>query len=52
MEFVLKLEEFKHLRESSPFPQSLCPSLDESWKLITQMIDQGKDPNERKGYLL
>ena len=41
MEFVLKLEEFKHLRESNPFPQSLCPSRDESWNLVTEMIDQG-----------
>ena len=41
MEFVLKLDEFKELRESSPFPQSICPSRDEGWKLVTQMIDQG-----------
>ena len=42
LEFVLKLEEFKQLREASPFPQSLCPSQDEGWKLVTEMIDQGE----------
>lgn len=42
LEFILKLDEFKHLREVPIYPQSICPTNDESWKLITQMIDQGE----------
>ena len=42
LEFVLKLDEFKHLREVPIYPQSICPTNDDSWKLITQMIDQGE----------
>jgi hexosaminidase len=42
MEFVLKLDEFKHLREVPIYPESICPSNEEGWKLIQQMIDQGK----------
>jgi type II secretory pathway pseudopilin PulG len=41
LEFALKLNDFKHLREVPIYPQSICPSNDESWKLITQIIDQG-----------
>ena len=41
LEFVLKLNDFKHLREVPIYPQSICPSKDDSWKLITQIIDQG-----------
>lgn len=40
MEFVLKLEEFRHLREVDEFPQSVCPSRNESVSLIESMIDQ------------
>ena len=42
LEFVLKLNDFKHLREVPIYPQSICPSKEESWNLITQMIDQGQ----------
>ena len=40
MEHVLKLEEFSHLREMQPYPQSICPSNDKSFQLISNMIDQ------------
>ena len=43
LEFVLKLDEFKHLREVPIYPQSICPSKDESWRLLTTMIDQGNN---------
>ena len=42
LEFVLKLDEFKHLREVPIYPQSICPTNEESWKLVSTMIDQGK----------
>jgi hexosaminidase len=34
MEYVLKLAEFQHLRELDNFPQEICPSKNESFKLI------------------
>lgn len=34
LEFVLKLEEFRHLRELDPFPQEVCPSKEDSFQLI------------------
>lgn len=40
MEFVLKLDEFKDLREVPIYPQSICPSQDRSWTIIQEMIDQ------------
>lgn len=40
LEFVLKLDEFKSLREVPIYPQSLCPSQDKSWTLVTEIIDQ------------
>ena len=40
LEFVLKLDEFKELREVPIYPQSICPSQDKSWTLIKEMIDQ------------
>ena len=40
LEFVLKLDEFKELREVPIYPQSICPSQDKSWNLIKEMIDQ------------
>ncbi|XP_054721330.1 hexosaminidase D-like [Uloborus diversus] len=40
LEFVLKLEEFKHLREVEDIPQSLCPTNNGSLKLVKNMIDQ------------
>jgi len=40
MEHVLKLEEFGHLREVQAYPQSICPSNDNSFQIISTMIDQ------------
>lgn len=41
LEFLLKLDEFKHLREVPIYPQAICPSHNESWIIIEQIIDQG-----------
>lgn len=40
MEYVLKGKEFKHLRELDQYPGALCPSKNESLKLVSMMIDQ------------
>ena len=40
LEHALKLAEFYELREVSVYPQSICPSKNGSWSLITEMIDQ------------
>lgn len=40
LEHVLKLEEFSALRESAAFPQSICPSNEDSFGVVTEMIDQ------------
>ncbi|XP_053206083.1 hexosaminidase D-like [Panonychus citri] len=40
MEFVLKSPKFRHLREYDPYPMALCPSQNETFFLIQQMVDQ------------
>ena len=40
LEFVLKLEEYKELREVPIYPQAVCPSQDKTWTLIKEIIDQ------------
>lgn len=40
MEHVLKTKEFSQLREVPQYPQSICPSKNESLILIKSMIDQ------------
>lgn len=40
LEFALKLPEFRHLREVDDFPQAICPSRNESFAMVTQIIDQ------------
>lgn len=40
LEFVLKLEQFKHIREETPYPQALCPSRDDSEQLVKSMLTQ------------
>ena len=40
LEHALKLADFYDLREVSAYPQSLCPSRNGSWHLVTDMIDQ------------
>ncbi len=44
MEHVLKLNEFSHLREMAPFPQSICPSQKDSFTVISTMLDQVRMP--------
>jgi hexosaminidase len=34
LEYVLKLEEFRHLREDQRYPQVITPCLEESYRLI------------------
>jgi len=34
LEFVLKLAEFRHLRELDSFPQEICPSKEDAFLLI------------------
>ncbi|XP_045472995.1 hexosaminidase D-like [Harmonia axyridis] len=40
LEFVLKLEEFKELREVPIYPQEICPSHEKSLPLLTEMLTQ------------
>lgn len=40
LEFVLKLDQFKHIREEAPYPQALCPSRDDSEQLVKNMLVQ------------
>ncbi|XP_074596750.1 hexosaminidase D [Brevipalpus obovatus] len=40
MEFVLKIEKFRNLREVDAYPMALCPSKNESLALVKQLIDQ------------
>ncbi|XP_067042986.1 hexosaminidase D-like isoform X1 [Acropora muricata] len=40
LEFVLKLKEFSHLRETEHFTNSLCPNNKESLPMVIQLIDQ------------
>jgi hypothetical protein len=40
LEFVLKLEEFQHLRETADFPQEICPNHPEAMDLIREMLRQ------------
>ncbi|XP_013782816.1 hexosaminidase D-like [Limulus polyphemus] len=40
MEFVLKLDEYKNLREVPEYPQVICPSNNHSLAIIKLMIDQ------------
>ncbi len=48
LEHVLKLVEFSHLREEPPFPQSICPSQDDSFVIIKTMLDQVYHSEEHK----
>eukprot|EP00094_Tigriopus_californicus_P011003 TCALIF_10614-PA protein Name:"Similar to HEXDC Hexosaminidase D (Homo sapiens)" AED:0.13 eAED:0.13 QI:0/0.4/0.33/0.5/0.4/0.5/6/936/592 len=40
MEHILKFQTFSHLREHQKYPQSICPSKNDSLSLIKTMIDQ------------
>uniref|UniRef100_A0AC34PUU6 Beta-N-acetylhexosaminidase n=1 Tax=Panagrolaimus sp. JU765 TaxID=591449 RepID=A0AC34PUU6_9BILA len=47
LEWLLKLEEFKHLREDSRYPQVICFSSEESFELIKMMVDQVAEIHKR-----
>ena len=40
LEFVLKLEQFKNMREEPAYPQSLCPSLGKAVDMVRTMVTQ------------
>lgn len=40
LEFVLKLEPFRKMREVDDFPQAICPSRNDSFSLVKTIIDQ------------
>lgn len=40
MEYFLKLPTYRHLREADEYPQSICPSRNESFVLIENIVDQ------------
>ncbi|XP_073963219.1 hexosaminidase D-like isoform X2 [Choristoneura fumiferana] len=40
MEYALKLREFQHLREDPKYPDSICPSANESQELIREILRQ------------
>ena len=40
MEWLLKLERFKHLRESPHYPESICPSQEETMDILRTMLMQ------------
>lgn len=40
MEFALKLETYKRLRENSMYPNAICPSQEKTLDLIKEVIDQ------------
>jgi hexosaminidase len=40
LEFVLKLEQFSNLRELPEIPQALCPSKNNSFKMVTKLLHQ------------
>lgn len=40
MEFILKFEKYRHLREVDEFPAVICPSKNESFSVIKEMARQ------------
>jgi len=49
LEWILKLEEFKHLREDSRYPQVICFAAEESFTLIKDMVDQVASVHKKFG---
>ncbi|PAV73431.1 hypothetical protein WR25_04662 isoform A [Diploscapter pachys] len=49
LEWVLKLKEFKHLRDSIRFPQVICFAEPEGWDLIRDMIVQVAEVHKKYG---
>lgn len=38
LEFILKLQEFRHFRELSAFPQEICPSNPDTFSVLVQEL--------------
>ncbi|XP_059468428.1 hexosaminidase D-like [Neocloeon triangulifer] len=51
LEFVLKLEEFAHFRESMDFPQEVCPNHPEVMTLIRDLIVQVRALHPESRYM-
>jgi hexosaminidase len=51
LEMFLKLPEFRHLRELDEYPQAICPSNNNSFTLVTQIIDQVMSLNPQAKWL-
>ena len=49
LEWVLKLEQFAHLREDPQYPQVICFGSSGSWELLTQMMSQVAEVHKRFG---
>ncbi|KAJ3643986.1 hypothetical protein Zmor_026665 [Zophobas morio] len=47
LEFLLKLEEFRDLREVPDYPQVICPTHEKTMDLLMEMIDQVVDSHPR-----
>ncbi|BES96902.1 hexosaminidase (glycosyl hydrolase family 20, catalytic domain) containing [Nesidiocoris tenuis] len=51
LEFVLKLDSYKHLREAKRYPQAICPSKNETTKLLHKIIDEIVEAHKDIEYL-
>ena len=40
LEWILKLDQFKNLREEPAYPQALCPSKEEALNMVRTMVTQ------------
>ncbi|XP_014270971.1 hexosaminidase D isoform X1 [Halyomorpha halys] len=51
LEFLLKLEKYKHLRENSKYPQAICPSKNETLQILFSLIDEILDAHKNIKYI-
>lgn len=51
MEFILKLDKYKHLRDNEDHPESICPCHNETFPLIQDYIAQVMDLHQGARYL-
>ncbi|CAI5446235.1 unnamed protein product [Caenorhabditis angaria] len=49
LEWILKLEQFAHLREDPKFPQVICFAASEAWELIEEMIKEVGEIHKKYG---
>ncbi|KAH7731871.1 hexosaminidase [Aphelenchoides avenae] len=49
LEWVLKLEQFAHLREDPRFPQVICIGSAEAWDIVRDMVDQVAKVHQKYG---